>query len=684
MSHDLRLEYRNIIIGLIFSLAIIFNTSALFAGEASLSWDPPTTNTDGSPLTDLNGYIVYYGTESGNYSQSIDVGNVTTYTVINLTPGTTYYFAVTAYDTSGNESAYSNEVNKVIQDSNPVDYYCDDDSDGYIDASIDGSCTGTGCEPTGCQTVPGNDCNDDNSNIYPGADDSNCNGVDENCDGTPDNDYVPTNTTCGQGVCESTGQLICDNGSLIDTCTAGNPTGDDSDCDGIDDNCDGTPDNNYVSTIVSCGTGVCASIGYMQCQEGTEVNTCVPGTPPESEEVTCDDGLDNDCDGQVDEGCSPAIEVSNVLLSEDFSGGMPNTWSVQGVWNTNNSCNRNIEYPLTEPYAIADSLCTQTENNELVTSSFNTAYCNSVELTFSHQYYWYAGNIEVETSSDGGTTWTSNMYIETDDGYPTPDWKEVDISNVAGVQEARIKFKYVNESIDGFWAFDNIWVTCQTSQVEFSSQTSSSQTLMITNTGTSNLIIDTITIEGSDASYFSIGEDDNCSDQTLSPTESCTFDVIFTSTSSGLKDANLIITSNDPLTPALNIALTGIQSEIENPAPLIKANGLRGSLNLAKGNNLRITVELNAGSYIGSDADWWILMKYRNRWYYYDASTKKWRRGVSHYYQGSLYNMGSVEVLNSSNLHKGQYILYFEVDTNMNGLRESNNNYYDTITVNIE
>jgi PKD repeat protein len=85
----------------------------LYAGTATLSWDPPTTNVDGSPLTGLSGYKVYYGTASGNYTQTINVGNVTAYIAANLTDGLTYYFTVTASDTLGNESGYSNEVSKI-------------------------------------------------------------------------------------------------------------------------------------------------------------------------------------------------------------------------------------------------------------------------------------------------------------------------------------------------------------------------------------------------------------------------------------------------------------------------------------------------------------------------------------------------------------------------------------------
>ncbi len=90
------------------------NDKGSSSGFVTLSWDPPTTNVDGTPVSDLAGYRIYYGLSSRNYSWVIDVGNVNTYKIENLSPGT-YYFAVTAYDTSGNESDYSNEVSKVIK-----------------------------------------------------------------------------------------------------------------------------------------------------------------------------------------------------------------------------------------------------------------------------------------------------------------------------------------------------------------------------------------------------------------------------------------------------------------------------------------------------------------------------------------------------------------------------------------
>jgi Bacterial Ig-like domain (group 2) len=83
-------------------------------GSATLAWDAPTTYEDGTPVTDLAGFKIYYGTSSGNYTSIIDVGNITTYVINTLASGT-YYFAVTAYYTSGNQSGYSNEASKTIQ-----------------------------------------------------------------------------------------------------------------------------------------------------------------------------------------------------------------------------------------------------------------------------------------------------------------------------------------------------------------------------------------------------------------------------------------------------------------------------------------------------------------------------------------------------------------------------------------
>ena len=66
---------------------------------------------------DLAGYKVYVGTASGTYSfpgSAFLIGNVRSYTVSNLPKGQTYFFAVSAYDSAGNESVLSAEVSKSL------------------------------------------------------------------------------------------------------------------------------------------------------------------------------------------------------------------------------------------------------------------------------------------------------------------------------------------------------------------------------------------------------------------------------------------------------------------------------------------------------------------------------------------------------------------------------------------
>lgn len=85
-------------------------------GTASLSWLPPTTDTEGNYLSDLSGYKIYYGTEAGNYTESVTIDNpgVSNYLIENLQEGYTYYFVMTAIDADGIESGYSAVGSKTI------------------------------------------------------------------------------------------------------------------------------------------------------------------------------------------------------------------------------------------------------------------------------------------------------------------------------------------------------------------------------------------------------------------------------------------------------------------------------------------------------------------------------------------------------------------------------------------
>jgi hypothetical protein len=84
-------------------------------GTVTLTWIAPTGNTNGTPLTDLAGYHIHYGTTQGSLTKVIDLaGTATTeYEVAGLAPGT-YYFTVSAYTAMGTESAESDIGNKTI------------------------------------------------------------------------------------------------------------------------------------------------------------------------------------------------------------------------------------------------------------------------------------------------------------------------------------------------------------------------------------------------------------------------------------------------------------------------------------------------------------------------------------------------------------------------------------------
>jgi streptogramin lyase len=152
------------------------------------------------------------------------------------------------------------------------------------------------------------DCNDNNASINPGSNDNTCDGVDNNCNGQTDEGYTPTPTTCGIGACALTGQLTCINGSIQDTCKPGNPAANDVICNEIDEDCDGNIDEDYVATPNSCGLGACASIGQLICSNGTVVNTCTPGSPRTE---VCD-GVDNNCNGVADEDLTQQCGVSDI------------------------------------------------------------------------------------------------------------------------------------------------------------------------------------------------------------------------------------------------------------------------------------------------------------------------------------------------------------------------------------
>jgi len=84
-------------------------------GSATLSWSPPTSNVDGTPVTNLAGYRVKYGQQASNLSETLSVPSpgITSVVIENLSAGT-WYFAVSAYTTANIESDLSNLAQKTL------------------------------------------------------------------------------------------------------------------------------------------------------------------------------------------------------------------------------------------------------------------------------------------------------------------------------------------------------------------------------------------------------------------------------------------------------------------------------------------------------------------------------------------------------------------------------------------
>jgi hypothetical protein len=183
----------------------------------------------------------------------------------------------------------------------------DDDCDGRTDedfVAVPPVCGLGACRRTGTQACELGAIEESCTPAAPAASDAVCNDIDDDCDGPVDEDYVPATSQCGVGACRATGTTRCEAGSVVPVCAPGTPAASDATCDGRDDDCDGTNDEDFVGEATACGAGVCASAGQIQCVNGSPVDDCAPGIPAPND-ATCD-GADQDCDGGIDEDFAPS------------------------------------------------------------------------------------------------------------------------------------------------------------------------------------------------------------------------------------------------------------------------------------------------------------------------------------------------------------------------------------------
>jgi hypothetical protein len=196
-------------------------------------------------------------------------------------------------------------------------YYCDSDEDSWVSSSVSGNCSPySSCIPVACQATAGPDCDDGRDQIYPGALETSCNLIDNDCDGDIDEDYAQDTivSTCGVGACQTTGYLNCTASGVVDTCVP-LPASSEICGDGIDNNCNGTIDdgcldecNFAAGETTTCSNpefgfrGVCAAASLtVTCNANGSWNTSSCEAARQGSEVGfCSDNLDNDCDGLTD------------------------------------------------------------------------------------------------------------------------------------------------------------------------------------------------------------------------------------------------------------------------------------------------------------------------------------------------------------------------------------------------
>lgn len=196
-----------------------------------------------------------------------------------------------------------------------------DDNNGQIDQCLDcdgdhycGNPTAETIAADICEPTP--DCNDRAPGINPGMPELCANGLDDNCDGQIDedcdectDDREGSACSAGTGICLQVGQWLCPANAERTVCSAVAGTPVTEICtNGLDDDCDGSVDEGCVIECTDPRIGQQCSNGIGVCQRSgvwqcTNNNVSCSAVPGTSVTEICGNNLDDDCDGQTDESC---------------------------------------------------------------------------------------------------------------------------------------------------------------------------------------------------------------------------------------------------------------------------------------------------------------------------------------------------------------------------------------------